>query len=207
MQKARRQFSVEIIKCDGFISLPATAQALYLQLMMSCDDEGFTSSIELCKYMAHATDADEQALIKKRFIYQFESDDVKVTVIKHWWMNNWIRKDKIVKSAFSERSKVYIKANGNYTLDPTEGQTLDNLKAVIRQTGDSQEAVEGLSDGSQWSETSGKKKSKTKKEETQSNQIQSNVIQSNPTNPIQRNLTELNPSQSTTTDEDEELPI
>ena len=123
MQKTRRMLSSEIIKCDGFISMSAAAQALYVHLVLSCDDEGFTSSIELCKFMAHATDEDEEMLVKRRFILQIPNENGKVTIIKHWLMSNYA-KSGIVQSQFTERSKVFVKPNGNYTLDPEEGKPL-----------------------------------------------------------------------------------
>jgi len=123
MQRTKRALSAEIVRCDGFITMPAAAQALYMHLVMTCDDEGFTSSIDLCKFLAHASDDDEQILLKRRFILEIQSDDVKVTVIKHWRKCNYA-KAGIIESDFSERSKVFVKPNGNYTLDPNEGKPL-----------------------------------------------------------------------------------
>lgn len=125
MQKERRQFSVDIVRCDGFVSMPATAQALYFQLVMSCDDEGFTSQVEMCKFLAHASDKDVDMLLSRNFIIQFKRDgEPTVTLIKHWRMNNWIRNGRETPSKFSERNLVYINANDNYTLDPKEGRPL-----------------------------------------------------------------------------------
>lgn len=190
MQKTRRQFSVEITKCDGFIAMSAGAQALYLQLLGACDDEGFTSSIALCKYMAHATDEDEAELVRRRFIFVFESDGVKVAVIKHWRMNNWIRNERVTESSFVERSKVYVKPNGNYTLSADEGVPLDNSEAVNCQPDVCQVSDNPL--------TSNKRESKTKRKPTQSIPIQTNPYtnQSNPIH-IQTNTPQSNPTQST----------
>jgi len=124
MQKTRRQFSIEIIRCDGFIAMSSGAQALYFQLMGSCDDEGFTSQVEICKFLAHASDNDLQELIKRRFVYVIENDGVKVAVIKHWRLNNYFREGQAKPSTFAERAQVYVKPNGNYTLDSSEGQPL-----------------------------------------------------------------------------------
>lgn len=128
MQKVRGQFSLEIIHCDGFTSMPATAQALYLQILASCDDEGFTSQIGMCKFLSHSSDDDLKQLVEKEFIFQIGN----VTVVKHWWMNNYIREDRIEPSSFSERSQVYIKANGNYTLNDSEGSPLPPPKKTSK---------------------------------------------------------------------------
>ena len=122
--KERRSFSIEIVKCDGFVDMSAEAQALYLQLVMSCDDEGFTASTNVCKAFAHAGDKAEKELVDKEFILQIKANNRKVTVIKHWKTNNYFRDGKAKPSAFAERAQVYVKPNGNYTLDPSEGQPL-----------------------------------------------------------------------------------
>ena len=127
MQKKRGQFSIEIVRCDGFVSMPATAQALYFQILASCDDEGFTSQLEMCKFMAKASDKDVEILVKRRFIFQLGDDgdgNKTITVVKHWRMNNYFREGKADPSSFAERANVFVKPNGNYTLDPSEGTPL-----------------------------------------------------------------------------------
>ena len=126
MQKKRFQLSLEIIHCDGFVEMTPPAQALYMQIVSVCDDEGFTSQLNMCKLFAHASDVDVQELVDKEFIFLL-GDKRKVAVVKHWWMNTYMRDCKIVQSTFAERSLVYIKANGNYTLNPKEGKPLPNL--------------------------------------------------------------------------------
>lgn len=128
MQKKRGQFSIEIVRCDGFVSMPATAQALYLQILASCDDEGFTSQLEMCKFMAKASDKDVQLLIDREFILRIKKEGRTISVVKHWWLNNYIREDRIEPSSFSERSLVYVKPNGNYTLEASEGSPLPQPK-------------------------------------------------------------------------------
>lgn len=120
MQQKRGQFSLEIVHCDGFTSMPATAQALYLQILSVCDDEGFTSQLGVCKFLSHSTDEDVQMLADKEFI--FLVGERKVCVVKHWQMNAWLRKKNV--STFAERSLVYVKPNGNYTLDSNAGKPL-----------------------------------------------------------------------------------
>ena len=126
MQKKRFQLSLEIIHCDGFVEMTPSAQALYMQIVSVCDDEGFTSQLNMCKLFAHASDANVNELVEKEFIFLL-GDKRKVAVVKHWWMDTYMRDAKIVQSTFAERSLVYIKANGNYTLNPEEGKPLPNL--------------------------------------------------------------------------------
>ena len=126
MQKKRGQFSLEIIHCDGFTSLPATAQALYLQILSVCDDEGFTSQLGICKFLSHATDDDVKALEGREFIYLV--GERKVCVVKHWRMNTYIHDGKVDPSTFAERALVFVNPNGNYTLDSTKGSPLKPIE-------------------------------------------------------------------------------
>ena len=182
MQKERRQLSIEIIRCDGFVSMPATAQALYLHLVMSCDDEGFTSQLRMCMFLAHANDKDVEILIKRRFILQITNDgEPTVTVIKHWRKNNWINGKRIIKSEFTERSLIYVKSNGNYTLDSKEGMPLTDSKPSDDTQSDCQVYDECMTGDCQPNDevndnplTSSKKKKKQKEKPTQSNLTESN---------------------------------
>ena len=142
MQKKRFQVSLDIIHCDGFVSMPATAQALYLQILSVCVDEGFTSQVGMCKFMAHATDADVDELVKREFIYLV--GERKVCVVKHWKMNAWLR--KVDRSKFEERRLIYVNKNDNYTLDSSAGVPLDEWHdsdcAAVEQQSSSDDAAQ-----------------------------------------------------------------
>lgn len=67
-------------------------------------------------FKSHASVQDLQALLEKRYIYQFESG---VIVIKHWRMANALRKDRYTPTAFQEElAQLGIKENGAYTWLP-----------------------------------------------------------------------------------------
>lgn len=111
----RRMFTKKVTDDDNFMSLSASAQALYLHLSMSADDDGFCNQVSLAMFKAHASIQDLEALLCKRYIYQFENG---VIVIKHWRMANALRKDRYTPTAFQEELKqLKIKDNGSYTLD------------------------------------------------------------------------------------------
>jgi len=110
----RRMFTKKVTDDDNFMSLSASAQALYLHLSMSSDDDGFCNQISVCMFKAHASTQDLQALLEKRYIYQFENG---VIVIKHWRMANALRKDRYTPTAFKEElAKLQLKDNGSYTM-------------------------------------------------------------------------------------------
>ena len=111
----RRMFTKKVTDDDNFMSLSASAQALYLHLSMSADDDGFCNQVSLSMFKAHASIQDLEALLSKRYVYQFENG---VIVIKHWRMANALRKDRYTPTAFQEELKqLKIKGNGSYTLN------------------------------------------------------------------------------------------
>lgn len=110
----RRMLTKKVTDDDNFMALSSSAQALYLHLSMSADDDGFCNQVSVSMFKAHASVQDLQALLEKRYIYQFDNG---VIVIKHWRMANALRKDRYTPTAFQEElAKLQIKENGAYTM-------------------------------------------------------------------------------------------
>lgn len=115
-------FTKKVTDDDNFMALSSSAQALYLHLSMSADDDGFCNQVSISMFKAHASVQDLQALLEKRYIYQFDNG---VIVIKHWRMANALRKDRYTPTAFKEElSCLGIKDNGSYTWLPDGCQTV-----------------------------------------------------------------------------------
>jgi hypothetical protein len=115
-------FTKKVTDDDNFMSLSSSAQALYLHLSMSADDDGFCNQVSASMFKAHASVQDLQALLEKRYIYQFDSG---VIVIKHWRMANALRKDRYTPTAFQEElAKLDLKDNGSYTWLPSGCQVV-----------------------------------------------------------------------------------
>lgn len=111
----RRMLTRKVTDDDHFMSLSASAQALYLHLSMSADDDGFCNQVALCMFKAHASVSDLEALLSLRYIYQFESG---VIVIKHWRMANALRKDRYTPTVWQkEFAMLNVKENGAYTMN------------------------------------------------------------------------------------------
>ena len=120
----RRMLTKKVTDDDNFMALSASAQALYLHLSMSADDDGFCNQVSICMFKAHASVQDLQALLEKRYIYQFDNG---VIVIKHWRMANALRKDRYTPTVFQEElAKLKLKENGAYTWLPDGCQTVAN---------------------------------------------------------------------------------
>ena len=108
----RRMFTKKITDDDHFLNLSSPAQALYLHLSMNADDDGFCNQITASMFKAHASVTDLEALLKNRYIYQFDSG---VIVIKHWRMANALRKDRYTPTAFkNEMAMLKVGENGAY---------------------------------------------------------------------------------------------
>ena len=110
----RRMFSKEVVFSDSFVDLSPAAQALYLHLNMSADDDGFTTSIRASLFQSQASEADIAALIDTGFIYRFDDG---VIVILDWLKNNFIRKDRYKPTSFQhDYSMVLEDEDKRYTI-------------------------------------------------------------------------------------------
>lgn len=112
-------FTKKVTDDDNFMNLSSSAQALYLHLSMAADDDGFCNQVSASMFKAHASIQDLEALLEKRYIYQFDNG---VIVIKHWRMANALRKDRYTPTAFKEElAQLKLKENGSYTMASNDG--------------------------------------------------------------------------------------
>ena len=126
----RRMFTKKVTDDDNFMALSASAQALYLHLSMAADDDGFCNQISISMFKAHASVQDLEALLDKRYIYQFENG---VIVIKHWRMANALRKDRYNPTVFQDELKqLGLKDNGSYTRLPDGCQMVASSAPQVR---------------------------------------------------------------------------
>lgn len=105
-------FSPAIVESDAFLDMPTSSQALYFHLGMYADDDGFVNPKRIMR-MVGVSDDDLRVIIAKRFVLPFENG---VVVIKHWKINNLIRKDWYQETKYLEQKKqLKLKDNGAYT--------------------------------------------------------------------------------------------
>ena len=126
----RRMLARTITENDNFVALPAAAQALYMHLTLSADDDGFCNQIATAMYRAHAKKKDLEALVSARYLIRFDNG---VMVIKHWRMANQRRADRYTPTVYQEEyQRLTIKPNNAYTMadnwQPSGTQT-----ATVRQ--------------------------------------------------------------------------
>jgi hypothetical protein len=118
-------FSKDITTSDAFREMPTSSQALYFHLGMEADDDGFLDNYKGLMRAVNATEDDLRILIAKRFLILFPS---KVVVVKHWLINNTVRKDRYSETKhLDEKRALIVKENGSYTEDsgglPSGNQT------------------------------------------------------------------------------------
>lgn len=141
----RRMFSKQIIESDRFCDLSHSAQALYFHLNIEADDDGMVNSPRKVQRMIGAGNEHLEELTAAGFVLPFPSG---VVCVKHWLINNQIRKDRRKDTAYrDEFEALHIKPNGAYTLNDTyplaaDCQPSDNQTATKRQPSDNQTATQ-----------------------------------------------------------------
>ena len=122
----KRMFDLEIVDTDLFLEMPQSTQNLYFHLGMRADDDGFVSNPKKIVKTIGANDDDLKILFSKQFIIPFESG---VVVIRHWKLNNYLRKDRYVETIYKEEKKKLIEdENGVYNLNCNIGIPNDNQR-------------------------------------------------------------------------------
>lgn len=123
----RRCFGMKIVDSDAFLDMPLSTQALYFHLGMRADNDGFVNNPRRIARLIGACDDDLNILFVKRFILLYEGG---IVVIKHWRIQNTLKNDRLKMPQYPEiAAKVYIKDNGSYTDDFSEGISLLDFKA------------------------------------------------------------------------------
>jgi len=120
----KRMFSRAVVESDNFMCMPADAQALYFHLSMAADDDGFVSNPRTIMRACGASDDAMKILIARKFVLTFEKNDNFVVVIKHWRLNNYIRRDTYHETKYKEfMRELYFDENQSYSLNAGDGHT------------------------------------------------------------------------------------
>lgn len=115
----KRMFDLEIVDTDLFLEMPQSTQNLYFHLGMRADDDGFVSNPKKIIRTIGANEDDLKILFTKQFVIPFENG---IVVIRHWKLNNYLRKDRYVETIYKEEKKMLIEdENGVYNLSTTLG--------------------------------------------------------------------------------------
>lgn len=114
----KRMFSKQIIDSDAFLEMPLSTQALYFHLSMRADDDGFLNNAKKVMKIIGANQNDYDLLVAKSFVIQFPDG---ICVIKHWRINNYLRKDRYTETIYQEeKAHLTVQPNGRYSLRNSE---------------------------------------------------------------------------------------
>ena len=106
----KRMFDKTITNSDKFLEMPVSTQNLYFHLSMNADDDGFVDNWKSIIKISGAKEDDLKLLIAKSYVIPFESG---VIVIKHWRINNFLRKDRHIDTHYIEEMRQLEVANNN----------------------------------------------------------------------------------------------
>ena len=106
----KRMFNKAITNDDNFFFFLISSQVLYFHLSMNADDDGFVNNWKSIMRMTGTKEDDLKVLITKQYIIPFDSG---VIVIKHWRLNNYLQKDRIIPTQYQEELKQLELDNNN----------------------------------------------------------------------------------------------
>lgn len=110
----RRMLAKTILQEDKFLEMPFSSQALYVQLNLEADDDGFVSGKRKMLNVSGADISDFSILVDNGYIIEFNSG---VILITHWKIHNYIQADRYKETVFqAEKSTVMLNENNVYTL-------------------------------------------------------------------------------------------
>ena len=135
----KRMFNIDIVGSDAFLDMAHESQALYLQLSMRADDDGFIGNPKTVVRIAGVSNAAFEELLQKRFILQFQSG---VVVVKHWKINNDIKKDRYSPTVYTDEFQMLsTKENKAYTERIQNVSTLDTQYSIDENSKDKDSIV------------------------------------------------------------------
>ena len=123
----KRMFDKTITNADEFIEMPISSQVLYFHLSMNADDDGFINNWKGIMRMIGTKEDDLKVLIAKQFIIPFDSG---VIVIKHWRINNFLRKDRHVNTKFQKELSMLDTNDSQEYVWLTSGQPSIDKKRI-----------------------------------------------------------------------------
>ena len=121
--RGKASFAERIVCSNEFLEMSGGAQLLYYTLGMHADDDGFVGSPKPIMRSISATKAELSELLQKKYIISFDDG---VLAIRHWFVNNRIRKDTYIPSVHQDKKRVILATGkGKEYQDP-----LDSLPQV-----------------------------------------------------------------------------
>lgn len=125
----RRMLCTDITRSDAFLEMPQSARLLYYDLVQEGDDEGFVDNPKSIMRLTGAREDDMRVLLAKKFVI-LPDEEKGVVVIKHWFIHNYIRKDRMVETNYKElKNLLGHDENGSYTMSTNCLPTVNQMSA------------------------------------------------------------------------------
>ena len=115
-------FSKDVIDSDEFVDLPTESKLLYFLIGVSSDDEGLNRSPKTLMKIHGIKTEYLESLIDAKFIIAIN----KVVVVRHWLLNNQIRRDRFHPSSCSEREQLNVEDETKIYYTDAEIQSINS---------------------------------------------------------------------------------
>ena len=83
--------SVDVLGSDKYVRLPFSSQAIYIQMILNADDDGFVDNVESLIRILGIEKKYYRELVNREFVIEF---DTGVAAIAHWRKMNKVRADR-----------------------------------------------------------------------------------------------------------------
>lgn len=128
----RRMFHRQVVQSDAFLDMSIGAQALYFQMGMMADDDGFVAGPRQAARMVGVGSDELEELINRGFLLCFDG----IVALTHWRVANTLKPDRLKMCQFPALAeKLFIRMDRQYTTEPEEGTV--NLLEERKQSLDS----------------------------------------------------------------------
>ena len=98
----RRMISVDVLGSDKYVRLPFSSQAIYIQMILNADDDGFVDNVESLIRILGIEKKYYRELINREFVIEF---DTGVAAIAHWRKMNKVRADRYCPTDYTKELK------------------------------------------------------------------------------------------------------
>lgn len=103
--RSRTAFAERVVCSTEFLGMSVRAQCLYFALCMRADDDGFVGSPKPVMQIISATETELSELLSKKYIISFDDG---VIAIRHWFVNNCIRKVTYIPSVHQDKKRMIL---------------------------------------------------------------------------------------------------
>ena len=115
-------FSKNVIDSDEFAELPTDSKLFYFLIGMCSDDEGICKNYKMLMKIHGIETEYLESLIDAKYIISIN----KVVVVRHWLLNNQIRKDRFHPSSCPEREMLNVEADTKIYFTNDEIQNMNS---------------------------------------------------------------------------------